>query len=184
MKLDLLHNGSLKILLTEQELNAFGLTFDDLDYANQSTRAALHCLLDAAQQETGFEGGDNLLVEALPVDGGCLLLVTPSGPKRHVRTKRAAGPYVYEFSTAEAVLALAHSLGRSAPEPPSSSLYQFGDGYRLVVYPGTSATPRLTSLLSEFAYSAGEGDSAAAYTAEHGRVISVGDALSRLCAAL
>ena len=41
MKIDLLKNGCLKILLTEDELRDFNLTFEALDYNNENTRSAL-----------------------------------------------------------------------------------------------------------------------------------------------
>ena len=41
MKIDLLENGCLKILLTEDDLKEFHLTFEDLDYNNDATRSAM-----------------------------------------------------------------------------------------------------------------------------------------------
>ena len=183
--MDLLENGCLKILLTEEDLRAFGLTFEGLDYDNEGTRSALHRLLDEAKRRTGFDASGSLLIEALPVDGGCLLLLTPTGGKRRIRLNRAAGPYVYGLDSADAVLQLARSVGEMEGAAPfyGSSLYEFGTGYRLVLYPGAPLSRRLGNLLQEFARAAGEGDAAAAFTAEHGRSIAVGDALVRLCRA-
>ena len=63
-------------------------------------------------------------------------------------------------------------------------LYRFDKKYRLVLYPGTPLSREIGNLLGEFARPAGEGDAAAAYTAEHGESIAVGDALNRICAAV
>ena len=42
MKIDLLENGCLKILLTEDDLKEFHLTFEDpFDYNNDATRSAM-----------------------------------------------------------------------------------------------------------------------------------------------
>ncbi len=184
MKMDLLENGCLKILLTEEDLRGFDLTFEDLDYNNESTRNALHQLLDIARCETGFDFTGSLVIEVLPVDGGCLLLLTPTGSKRHVRIKRAAGPYIFELDDVDAVLRLAQSVGEQTPPMFGSSLYRFNKGYRLVLYPGTPLSKELGNLLYEFAHPAGEGDIAAAYTAEHGESIAIGDALNRICDAM
>ena len=183
VKMDMLENGCLKILLTEEDLRTYGLTFDNLDYENENTRSALHRLLEEAKRRTGFDSAGSLMVEALPVDGGCLLLLTPTGGKRPVRIRRAAGPYVYELDSADAVLQLAQSVEEESL-PWGSSLYAFGEKYRLVLYPGAPLSNRMGHLLHEFARSAGEGDAAAAFTAEHGVSIAVGDALGRLCGAL
>ena len=184
VKIDLLENGCLKILLTEEDLRDFHLTFEDLDYNNDSTRSALQQLLETARRETGFDASGNLIIEALPADGGCLLLLTPAGGKRHVRMKRVVGPYIFELDDVDTVLHLAKSVGGNTPPMFGSSLYRFNKRYRLVLSPGAPLSREMGNLLCEFAHPAGEGDAAAAYTAEHGESIAVGDALNRICAAM
>ncbi len=182
--MELLDNGCLKILLTEDDLRAFHLTFEDMDYSNDNTRNILHQLLETAHEETGFDPNGSLVIEALPVDGGCLLLLTPVSSKRRVRMKRAIGPFVYELEDADTVLRFARSVYGHTPPMCGSSLYQFDNRYRLVLYPGQALSKEMTHMLNEFAHLAGEGDAAAAFTAEHGASISVGDALGQLCAAM
>ncbi|HHV51718.1 MAG TPA: adaptor protein MecA [Clostridiales bacterium] len=185
MKMDLLENGCLKILLTEDDLREFNLTFEDLDYNNVNTRSALHQLLETARRETGFDPSGSFIIEALPVDGGCMLLLTPTGGKKHIRMKRVVGPYIYELDDADTVLHFAKIVGVYATSPLfGSSLYRFNKGYRLVLYPGAPLSKEMGNLLLEFARPAGEGDAAAAYTAEHGESIVIGDALNRICDAL
>lgn len=180
MKIDLLENGCLKILLTEEDLSGFDLTFEDMDYNNQTTRKALHQLLDMARLQTGFDSSGSLIIEALPVDGGCLLLLTPAGGKRHVRMKRVVGPYIFELDDADTVLRLAKSVGEHTPPMFGSSLYRLNKRYRLVLYTGAPLSKELGNILYEFANPAGEGDIAAAYTAEYGESIAIGDALNRI----
>ena len=190
MKMELLENGCLKILLTEEDLNRLGLSFASLDYDTPATRSAMQTLLLAARNETGFDPTGGLVVEALPVDDGCLLLFTPTASHRRIRLKKAVGPYIYEVEDAEQLFRLAEGLSRYR-QPlqkrllPSagSSLYLFGEKYRLVLYPASVLPRGVQDLMREFSRSAGEGDAAAAYTAEHGRAIAVGDALTRLCRA-
>jgi negative regulator of genetic competence, sporulation and motility len=182
--MDLLENGCLKIILTEEDLREFHLTFEDLDYNNENTRNILHQLLDTARHETGFDSSGSLIIEALPVDGGCMLLLTPTGGKRHVRMKRVVGPYIFELEDADTVLRLAQSVVGYTSPMFGSSLYKFDKRYRLVLYPGAPLSREIGNLLGEFARPAGEGDLAAAYTAEHGESIAVGDALNRICAAM
>lgn len=100
------------------------------------------------------------------------------------------GPYIYEVEDAEQLFRLAEGLLRYR-QPlekrllPSagSSLYLFGEKYRLVLYPAAALPRGVQDLMREFSRCAGEGDAAAAYTAEHGRAIAVGDALLRLYSA-
>lgn len=190
MKMELTENGCLKIMLTEEDLNRLGLSFASLDYDLPATRSALQTLLMAARNETGFDPAGGLVVEAVPVDGGCLLLFTPTGNHRRIRLKKAVGPYIYEVEDAEQLFRLAEGLTRYR-QPlekrllPSagSSLYLFGEKYRLILYPAAALPRGVQDLMREFSRSAGEGDAAAAFTAEHGRAIAIGDALLRLCSA-
>ena len=55
MKMELLENGCLKIMLTEEDLDRLGLSFASLDYDAPATRSALQTLLMAARNETGFD---------------------------------------------------------------------------------------------------------------------------------
>ena len=191
--MELLENGSLKVILTEEELLEYSLTFKTMNYNNDCTKQIIKRLLEAAHREVGFDPENSVVVEALPIDGGCLILMTPSGGKRHVRMKRAPGPYIYELESADDILNLARAISVSTPKKRGtsgiagglfgSSLYRFGEKYRLIIYPGTPIPRAIGNLFHEFARTAGEGDSAAAYTAEHGTTISVGDALSRICGA-
>ena len=184
MKMELLENGCLKILLTEEDLQAYNITFDELDYNNETTRSVLHQLLEIARRDTGFDSSGSLIIEALPVDNGCLLLLTPAGGKRHIRMKRVVGPYIYELDDVDDVLCFARSMDGRTPVMLGSSLYQFGDRYRLILYPGSPIAKEVVYILHEYAHIAGEGDAAAAYTAEHGHPIAVGDALGQLCTAM
>ncbi|MDD2361718.1 MAG: adaptor protein MecA [Oscillospiraceae bacterium] len=184
MKIDLLDNGCLKILLTEEDLRDYNLSFEDLDYNNENTRTALHHILDTARREIGFDLSVSLVIEAIPVDGGCLLLLTPTGGKRHVRMKRVVGPYIFELDDVDTVLHLAKSVGGNTPPMFGSSLYRFDKRYRLIIYPGAPLSREMGNLFHEFGRPAGEGDIAAAYTAEHGESIAVGDALGQLSAAM
>ena len=184
MRMELTDSGCLKVWLSEEDLAELGLTFESLDYGDPVTRDAMKIILTAARKETGFQAEGGLMVEALPVDGGCLLLFTPAENRRRTRMKRAVGPYVYELDNADQLLGMARSFGRAAAPLTGSSLYAFGKGYRLVLYPAAPLARGVGDLLDEFARRTGEGDAAAAFTAEHGRPIAVGDALNRLCAAV
>ncbi len=189
MRMELLENGCLKILLTESDMQQLHLNFEQLDYNDVNMQQALRELLLQAREQTGFDASGNLLVEALPIDKGCLLLLTPAGGRRRARMKRVTGPYVYEIENADRLLQLADGWRRYTAAFPAaaltgSSLYQFGNRYRLVLYTGAAPCKGLQHLLQEFTKPAGEGDAAAAFAAEHGKPLAIGDALNQLCRAL
>lgn len=188
MQRDLLPNGSLKIFLTEEDLREWGLCFDSLNMHSAATKAILAALLASAKEELDFES-EHLLVEALPLEEGCLLLFTPmdEAPRR-LRLRRAGHPLVYQLDDAESLLSLAEGWCRFyPPDTPlgspfaASSLYHFGDGYRLVLYPLSPLRKGAQQLLQELATPAGEGETAVAFAAEHGEPMIIGCALQELC---
>lgn len=67
MKMELLENGCLKIMLTEEDLDRLGLSSPAWIMMAPATRSALQTLLMAARNETGFDPAGGLVVEALPV---------------------------------------------------------------------------------------------------------------------
>lgn len=188
MHMEISENGCLTIVLTEQDLQQYGLRFEDLDYTKPATRAVIQSLLATARREMGFDSSGSLLIEALPTDDGCILLITPTGPHRKIRMKRAAGPYIYNISDEEALFQLASAWQRAFASSQkdnqlsfSSSLYEFNGEYRLIIY---GLPLEGTALLQECGRLVGEGDAVAAFTAEHGKALAIGDALPRLCAAV
>ena len=144
MKMELLDNGCLKVLLTEEDLQALGLTFDSMDTTNMATQEAIQSLLLTAKHETGFDPSIGLVVEALPVDGGCLLLFTPVCPRRRVRLKKAAGPYIYEAEDTEQLFRLADGLCHhqllggplQPPALPAAHVCAGAAGPGQVIFPG------------------------------------------------
>lgn len=173
MHMEISAEGNLTIALTDAELAGYGLDFASLDYGEEKTRTAVRALLKTAERLTGFRAEGPLLIEALPFDGGCLLLITPGGSHPRVTLRRTAEPVVYTLPDVDALLQLAAALPPDIAE--ASSLYRFGDGYRLVLYGG-----RDHAVLRECASRAGEGAGCVAYTAEHGDALCIGDALTRM----
>ena len=186
MRMEKTDTGFLKILLTGDDLAKFSLSFDTHDYRDSHTKDVLRRLIHDASSEVGFVPGEHMLIEALPVDDGCLLLVTPGKPTRRLRLKRAGGPFVYHIDSADLLLQLGQSLARLHPTAAfwgSSSLYTFAKGYRLIVYPGKTLSAPLNYLLLSLCERIGEGDAAAAFAAEHGTPLAIGNAREKLCAA-
>lgn len=190
MKMELLENGCLKIMLTDEELQAMDLTFERLDYRNAETQRAIQKLLSAARQETGFHSNGDLTVEAIPLENGCLLLLTPSLSRRRIRMKKAVGPYIYRIQDIDGLFCLAENWNRlqsrrrltpgAACIAAGSSLYRLDGAFGLVLYPAMPLSKEIGALLQEFAQPAGEGDASAAFAAEHGQPLVIGDALPRL----
>lgn len=172
MQIDLSGSGCLTLLLSDEELRSLGLSFEELDGKSPKTRRMLHALLQMARRETGYAPQGSLLVEALPLEGGCLLLVTPEEEP----PQPCCAPAAFLVAEEDALLQIAAAWSPAAhPLWQSSSLYRAQEGFWLVLYGGADAP-----VLYECAEPAADGAAAAARVAEHGEPIFIGDALPRL----
>lgn len=167
MQIDLTDNGCLALMLSDDELSAMGLCFEQLDRRDAATRRMLRTLLQIAHRRVGFTPEGALSVEALPTADGCLLLVTPLTP-------HSEKPLVFRIPDENALLQIAAAWSYDAhPWGQSSSLYRTDDGFRLILY-GTPPFGALTECAEVT-------DEHEAFIAEHGTPWFVGDALPQLC---
>ncbi|MBO5797348.1 MAG: hypothetical protein J6R77_03260, partial [Clostridia bacterium] len=145
--------------------------FEELDQQNPKTRRMLRTLLQLARRKAGYAPKGALLVEALPLEGGCLLLVSPKAPPLPV----ASSPTVFWVAEADALLQIAAAAPIAHPLGESSSLYRGRGGFWLIVYGGATAP-----VLFECGQALADGAIAAAYAAEHVEPLFIGDALPRM----
>lgn len=178
MKMEPLRGGCLKIWMTQADMQHWGLQFDRMDARDEATRRAVLRLITVARERLALGAISELTVEALPIDGGCLLLLTPLDAAPLFRRSE---PVIYTVRSADDLLCLGRGLCRlPASALPSSSLFGWERGYRLIVYPDATTGTACRRLLSEFSEATAKGRAAAAYTEEHGEPLLIGDALQRL----
>lgn len=177
MKMEPLKSGRLKIWLTARDMEQWGLRFETMSTADRATRHALLRLIAVARERASLNTEDGVTAEVIPLDGGCLMLLTPLSPLPPC----AAEPVICTFQNENDLLGFGRGL-RPLEESalPTSSLFGWGTAYRLIVYPSPTVSRSVKALLGEYAIPTARGYPAAAYTEEHGVPLSVGDALQRL----
>ena len=81
MEFILIGEDKIKVTLTEEDLEEFELSADELDYANTETKRMFWDVLSRAKAHTGFDtDGQKVLVQLYPSkDGGCEIFVTKIG---------------------------------------------------------------------------------------------------------
>lgn len=175
-----MRSGGYRVFLSDEDLKQWGLSFASLDSRSPETRALLSAV-SLMVCDSGEWEGEGMEVEALPVEGGCFLLLTPIRPPScKARLRRPAAPLVYHVPDADALMSLL-----AAMRPPSSgrsrlaasSLYAWKSGYRLILYPFEPISAAAQARLSEWAEPVAAGAAAAAYVAEHGKPLMIGNAL-------
>lgn len=179
MKIEPLNSGALKIWMSEEELERWGLSFESLGTDKVRTHRALIKLLEIAKRRLIACPEEELRVEIIALQSGCLFLITP---EKDV-WQPVCSPKIYAIADAEELLRLGENLAATHREElPLSSLYEWDKEYRLIVYGACRKQNDEWRILSEFAQCVAEGNGAAAYLEEHGVPIIQGTALHRLCA--
>ena len=178
MKMEPLKGGSLKIWMTNTDMRHWGLTFELMSARDTPTQRALLRLITVARERKVLPLDGDIAVEALPIDGGCLFLLTPL---HTASLTRVPEPTVYTVHTADDLLNFGNGLCRIATETlPSASLFGWQTHYRLVIYADKPLSAACRRLVDEFCDKTAKGRAATAHTEEHGHALLVGNALHRL----
>ena len=142
MNIEPIDNGNLRIWLAEDEIEAWGLAEGDKDGIRRLVRRALSA---AGRRHTA-----RTCVEMIPVEGGCVVLVSPD-----VHTRRLPMVYAVEGD------ALAEVYSRYVGPP--AQVYAVEDTYHVVLYEREGEM-----MMREYGTPLGYGEGAAAHTAEYG----------------
>ena len=177
MKVEAIEGGSLRVWLSRTEAEKWGLLSaergEDAAKARRAVRRALRI--------AGRRVPPTLLAELIPIDDGCLLLLTPGE-----HTTEESGPTVYEIPSVEALCAMTERWFALSAEPQGESLlylYEWGSGYALAVHPVDTLSAARNRLLQEYGWVIGYGAGAIAAAAEHGRLLADTAALKRMVTA-
>ena len=84
-------DGKIKIALTKEELAAYSLSAESIDYGREETRIVFRELLDGAKKSMGFDAeGDKVFVQIYTAkDGGCEIFVTKIEPETRKKAENA-----------------------------------------------------------------------------------------------
>lgn len=162
MKVEEITNGSLRIWLSEAEMQEWGLS-----PSGEEKQAAIRLVRRILRHVP--RPAERLLAELIPVEGGSVLLVSAAQPPT------AGTPAVYRLFGVDALLELvAQWRALPAAEMPACCLYEREGEYDLVVYPAQPLSRRQRWLLAEYGQPVGYGEGLAAYCAERGRLLAAG----------
>lgn len=147
MKIEPISNGNLRIWLAEEEIEAWGL----------EEGYGVRRLVRRALAAVGRRPTTHIGAEMIPVEGGCVVLVSPITPSRL--------PIVYAVE-AGALSGVCDRWPQLSTQ--AAQVYAMEDGYRIIAY-GDDAE----YLLREYGYPVGYGEGVAAHVAEYGQLFTV-----------
>lgn len=141
MELLRINERKLKVTLTREDMTAYALTCENLDYDNTETRRAFWCILDEAKHKTGFDAAsDRVYVQIFPSrGGGCEMYVTKLGenPNKPAPVTLKKEPLfvektIFRFEKLEDMLSASACLSECGFTSVSSAYLAYDNYYLLV----------------------------------------------------
>ena len=181
MTIEQLGKTKLLISLCSQDMKDFSLRFDTMSLWDDHSRKVLWRLLHLASSKTGIPMDEScVLVEAVPFDSGCVLLVSLIDKGDRRKTYRAVKPKgrpCVMFCTSTELLSCAEMVYRQEMPLHKNSLWLFEDRYYLLFdYPCISQKAK--GLLGEFGKVFLANDRKVATLKEAGKALCEGDAMN------
>lgn len=178
-------DNRISIELTKDDMERLGITYEALDYSTAETRRILWTLLDEAGHHLGrkFSLTEKMLIEAVPVGGGCVLYITVtergSGCQKGAGSVFTVHETVCQSDEIDTIIALSRTL-YGADCVMRSELYTNGSAYRLLLRGKPHNTEKIRAIAEEYCIICSS--VAAASTAEHWKRLASPDAVGILAA--
>ncbi len=139
MKITATTENNFIILISAEELAAYGLDFPSLDYSNEPTRRLVADLIRGCKRRFDFPGADKYFVNAYRRKNGCRILIRTSKPRR----------VVYEFRRLSDLYELAERCGEKLHAITGvMKLFESGNRFFLTI---EEQKEQGTDVISEFA---------------------------------
>jgi len=139
MKITATTENNFIILISAEELAAYGLDFPSLDYSNEPTRRLVADLIRGCKRRFDFPGADKYFVNAYRRKNGCRILIRTSKPKR----------VVYEFQRLSDLYELAERCGEELNAAAESmKLFESENRFFLTM---EEQKEKIANIVSEFA---------------------------------
>lgn len=179
MKIELVDRKTAKITLTEKDLDAMSISYEDMDYKNPETKRAILELIERVKEETGLDCScSKLFIEAYPaIYGGCVLYINLlEKGKNAVVSKKAIpdfhSPIIFCFDDVNALLHASENLFRQYNHlVHKSSLYLMAERYYLIISSYLKLDDKLMKFLGEYGSFFGRGDLKISILKEHGKLL-------------
>lgn len=163
MTVEPIANGCLRVWLTDEELEHWGLQ------ESAPSPGRVRRLVRRVTANVGWADTERVTAELIPVDGGGILLI---GPQVSVEDT----PLVYRLQDEDALLDILRRWGDDGA--PLCSLYIRQGGYDWILYPDGPLSLRRQNLLAEYGSLIGCGAVAAARCEEYGQPVWAGAMLT------
>lgn len=177
MTIDKIDDKKLLISLTDDDMQAFDLRFNQFLWSDIHSRLVISNLLSLAKAETGFHIDKNrLMIEVIPKLDGCMVFFTVLGNKaatarKRFRIKTNADPLIYVFDDFENIIRAVAQLRTAKKNIFNSRVLRYKDKYFLILYTKTLLSTADSMALKEYSKFNYQGKIATSRISEYGTVM-------------
>ncbi|MDP4120894.1 MAG: adaptor protein MecA [Bacillota bacterium] len=188
MTIERIDEKRLLIALCDEDMRAFSLEFSTMGFNDPDSRKVLRRLLLLAGARTGVSvSNKSLLVEALPHQNGCLLLVTlneKSDIRKIYKIKKHIDTSVFVFSSLDNFLDANRHLYELGYVFIDSSAYEYMEKYYLLIKPQGVLQHKAENVLKEYGANVKENQMFFARLKEYGHTIALHGAIWQIGSAM
>jgi negative regulator of genetic competence, sporulation and motility len=178
LKIEKIDEKTIRILLSAQDMEAYHITYEQMDYNDLATKRAILNIIQQVRQKANIAVEfSKLFVEAFPNDdGGCILYVNVSDSFTAAPVERKTTsfdtPLVFEFDSLNLLTAACSRLWiHDNHLMIKTSLYLYEKKYRLLLYTYCRMEQKIIQQLQEYGHYIGKGAVVAAFVKEHAKTI-------------
>lgn len=175
MKIEILDRQTVKIVLSEMDMEELAITYEEMDYSRPETRKLIMRLLNRVRDKTNMDfTGGKLFIEAFPSqEGGCILYLNLiEKPASKTATQGFSAPLIFQIGSLEELHKVCEKLfTRYHHLILKSSLYQSEQGYTLMLYSYYKLDEKLIAIVKEHGDLLGKGNIQKCLVEEHQRLL-------------
>jgi len=185
MILEQIDEKRLLIALSHDDMNILDLTFKQLSWKNEYSRQIIKKILLRAENEIGFSVGNNqMMIEAIPQNSGCVVLVTVLPQKKMDRKifkiKETIRPYLFKFCSIENLFCAIERIFKTKTVTLKSTVFECNKSYFLLIYSNGNLPVYIRSILTEYCDVLSKDDTTVYELIEKGKLIIKNNAIENI----
>ncbi|MDQ5984125.1 MAG: Adapter protein MecA [Eubacteriales bacterium SKADARSKE-1] len=182
MILEKIDEKRLLIALSSKDMDLLDLTFKQLSWKNAYSRQVIKKILTRAETEIGFFVDNNqLMIEAIPQNSGCFVLVTLLSKKKLGRKifkiKEEIKPYLFEFKSSEDLLCAIERLYNNHKIKLKNTVFEYDKTYYILINSKGYISLDLQTIITEYGNLIGKDGVTTSKIVELGNLIAKDDAI-------
>lgn len=185
MVIEVISSNTIKVILSQDDMSLYDVSFEKLDRSNPETKRLLLDLIDDIKEQKNVDlSSERLFVEAFPKDdGGCLLYLSMLNSNVHISADR---PTVYNtlictMSSPQSLMQVCSRIYEYYNHiVHNSELYYDNGTYQLILQIYRKTDRKLRTMLNEFCEISGSTDLEASVIREHYTCLFAIDAVEEI----